>query len=134
MITIQYHNYQNNNQPTNKLTMSLLSLLPFICFPTLALYHFQFYPTCSSNCQSHTLLSPACIPHSLFGIVVISTTLPAHLLSAPCSLMLLIVIIWGDFIEDYFLISACMQCLLDFWCASQNSNRHTFDRTLTDAR
>jgi hypothetical protein len=54
------------------------------------------------------LLSPACIPRILSGIGAILTASPTHLLSAPCSLVLLAVIIWGYFPMIPFLISACV--------------------------
>jgi hypothetical protein len=57
------------------------------------------------------LLFPSCIPCILSGIGEILTTFPTHLLSAPCSLVLLEVII-----REYFLMIPFLICLLDFWC------------------
>jgi hypothetical protein len=93
-------------------------LLPFIYFWALALSHFQCCSTHFFDCQSHTLLSPTCIPHCLFGIMTISTTFPSHLLTL-WSLVLSVVIIWEDFPNIIFFILACMQCRLDLWITSQ---------------
>jgi hypothetical protein len=122
------HNHQQPNRTWLYPTMFMFSLIPFICFSDMTLWHFHFYPNPSPNLQSYTLMSPACIPCSLFGIMAILNTFPNHLLNVPWSLMLPVVIIQGDFLKIFFLISTCMLYLLNFWHTSQNSNQHALEK------
>jgi len=90
-----------------------MSLLSFIYFFAQELYLFQLSSTHSTDKFHHMLLAHACSPHSLYEMRAILTDWLAHPLYVPCSLMLLEIIIQGDFLMIPFLISTCIFLIYD---------------------
>jgi hypothetical protein len=122
----QLANQKPNNNPLYLVVASFYILLYFGTLSLLVLPHsfLQLPPDDSVACFCRL---PA-FQYYLYGIMEILTTFPTHILSAPHSLVLLAVMIQGDFQNIIFFILSCTRCRLDFWHISQNLNQHALEK------